>query len=101
MDQKKKFKLPFSGKTRRRILRTILTVVGLYLFLMIGLSIYISSSKERLIGFIRDKFKQTILGELKIDNADITIWQTFPKFGLTLENVSISDSFYHRPFLKA
>ncbi len=101
MEQKKKFKLPFSGKTRRRIVRTVLTVVGLYLLLMIGLSIYIASSKEKLIGFIRDKLKQTILGELKIDNADITIWQTFPKFGLTLENVSISDSFYHRPFLKA
>ncbi len=45
--------------------------------------------------------KETILGELKVNNADITIWQTFPKIGITLENVSISDSFYHRPFLKA
>jgi uncharacterized protein involved in outer membrane biogenesis len=47
------------------------------------------------------QIKQTILGELKINKADITVWQTFPKLGLTLENVTISDSFSHSPFLKA
>jgi uncharacterized protein involved in outer membrane biogenesis len=29
------------------------------------------------------------------------VWQTFPKIGVTLSNVTLSDSFYHRPFLKA
>lgn len=68
---------------------------------MIGLSIYISSSKERLLTFLSERMKETIIGELKIDKADITVWQTFPKIGIKLTNVTISDSFYHRPFLNA
>jgi len=60
-----------------------------------------SSSRERLLAFLNAQIKKTILGELKINKADIMVWQTFPKFGLTLENVTISDSFYHSPFLKA
>ena len=54
-----------------------------------------------MIGFLDAKLKETILGELKIDKADITIWRSFPDIGITLSNVSISDSFYHKPFLKA
>ena len=37
------------------------------------------------MGFLDTKLKETILGELKIDKADITVWQTFPKLGITLE----------------
>lgn len=68
---------------------------------MIGVSIYISSSKERLINFLTSKMRESILGELKIDKADITVWRSFPKIGIRLNNVAILDSVYHRPFLKA
>ncbi|MEO8713146.1 MAG: AsmA-like C-terminal region-containing protein, partial [Parafilimonas sp.] len=53
------------------------------------------------IGFLQSKLKKTILGKLKIDKAEITVWQTFPKIGITLKNVTISDSFYNKPFLRA
>ncbi|HEY2725932.1 MAG TPA: AsmA-like C-terminal region-containing protein, partial [Parafilimonas sp.] len=76
-------------------------VFAFYILLLVCLSIYISSSHDRLLAFLNAQIKQTILGELKINKADITVWQTFPKLGLTLENVTISDSFYHSPFLKA
>jgi hypothetical protein len=102
MQLKKILKLEFvSKKIWRRVIRTVLVLVGLYILLLAGLSIYISSSQERLIGFLQSKLKKTILGELKIDKAEITVWRTFPKLGIRLENVSISDSFYHTPFLKA
>jgi hypothetical protein len=91
----------FSKKTWRRILRIAIVIAGIYLLFMIGLSIYISSSKERLLTFLSERMKETIIGELKIDKADITVWQTFPKIGIKLTNVTISDSFYHRPFLNA
>src|ERR1700684_1836987 len=68
---------------------------------MIGLSIYISSSKERLLKFLTQRMKETIVGELKVDKADLTVWQTFPKIGIKLNNVTISDSFYHKPFFNA
>jgi uncharacterized protein involved in outer membrane biogenesis len=91
----------FSPKIWRRIARVVVVVLCLHLLLLAGLSIYISSSKERLISFLTGKMKETILGELKVDKADITVWQTFPKIGISLTNVSISDSFYHMPFLSA
>ncbi len=91
----------FSKKTWRRILRVSVIVIGVYLLLMIGISIYISSSKERLVKFLTSRMKESILGELKIDNADITVWRSFPKIGIRLSNVSISDSFYNKPFLQA
>jgi len=101
--QHKKFlKLSFiKQQWLRRIIRVIVGVFAFYLLLLTCLSIYISSSHERLLAFLNAQIKQTILGELKINKADITVWQTFPKLGLTLENVTISDSFYHSPFLKA
>ncbi len=102
MSFKKIISLSFiKKKILRRIVRVIVAVFALYILLLAGLSIYISSSKERLLGFLNANLKQTILGELKINKADITVWQTFPKFGITLHNVSISDSFYHSPFLSA
>lgn len=82
-------------------MRIVIGVFALYILLLAGLSIYLASSKQKLLGFVNAKLKETILGELKITNADITVWQTFPKFGITLQNVSITDSFYHSPFLRA
>ncbi|HYJ65665.1 MAG TPA: hypothetical protein VEV62_18115, partial [Parafilimonas sp.] len=102
MHYKKFLKLSFvKKKVFRRIIRVAVAVFAFYILLLAGLSIYISSSHERLLAFLNAQIKQTILGELKINKADITVWQTFPKLGLTLENVTISDSFYHSPFLKA
>ena len=102
MNLKKTLSLYFiKQKILRRVVRIVIAIFLLYILLLAGLSIYIASSKEKLLGFLNSKMKETILGELKITNADITVWQTFPKLGITLENVSISDSFYHTPFLKA
>lgn len=101
MEEAKSSKIKIPKKLLRIILRVTLIIIGLYFLLLVGLSIYISSSKERLLGFINDKLKETVLGELKVNKADITIWRSFPDIGITLENVSISDSFYHKPFLQA
>ena len=101
MENKKKFHLPVSGKIRRRFVRVVAVIIGLYVLLLISISIYVSSSKEKLLAFVKEKMSETILGELKIDKADISVWQTFPDIGITLSNVVLSDSFYRRPFLKA
>src|SRR6478735_19310 len=101
MENKKKFHLPVSGKIRRRFVRVVAVIIGLYVLLLISISIYVSSSKEKLLAFVKEKMSETILGELKIDKADISVWQTFPNIGITLSNVVLSDSFYRRPFLKA
>ena len=67
---------------------------------MIGLSIYIASSKERLLKFLTARMKESIVGEMKINKADITVWRSFPKIGIQLNNVSISDSLLSQTFFK-
>ncbi len=102
MHYKNFFKLSFvKSKIFRRIIRIAVGVFAAYILLLTCLSIYLYSSHNRLLAFLNAQVKKTILGELKINEADITVWQTFPKLGLTLENVSITDSISHTPFLKA
>lgn len=80
MQYKKILRLSFiKQKWFRRIIRIAVGLFILYLSLLTCLSIYISSSHERLLAFLNAQIKQTILGEFKINKADITVWQTFPK----------------------
>lgn len=101
MKEGRKFKIHIPKRIVRIVLRVIAVVVTVYFLLLTGLSIYVSSSREKLLAFINENLKQTFLGELKVDKADISVWRTFPDIGITLDNVTISDSFYHRPFLQA
>src|ERR1700761_9074285 len=90
-----------SKKTWRRILKISSIVIGIYLLLMVALSIYIASSKERLGNFLTSRMKESIVGEMKISDADITVWRSFPKIGIRLNNLIITDSLYHKQFLNA
>jgi len=100
--EKKRFQLkPFPKELKRVVIWGVLIFVGLNLLLLIALSIYVSSSKEKLIGFLDATLNEVVPGELKIDKTDITIWRTFPKIGVKLTNVTLSDSLYRKPFLQA
>jgi hypothetical protein len=100
--EKKRFQLkPFPKELKRVVIWGVLIFVGLNLLLLTALSIYVSSSKEKLIGFLDATLNEVVPGELKIDKTDITIWRTFPKIGVMLTNVTLSDSLYHKPFLQA
>jgi hypothetical protein len=101
MAERKKFKVNVSKRIVTIVSRVIAVVITLYFLLLTGISIYVSSSQQKLIGFINESLKQTFLGELRVDKADLSVWRTFPNIGITLTNVSISDSFYRKPFLRA
>jgi hypothetical protein len=101
MEKRRRFKIHIPKRTVSIVLRVIVVVVALYLLLLAGISIYVSSSQQKLIGFVNENLRQTFLGELRVDKADISVWRTFPNIGITLSDVSISDSFYHKPFLRA
>lgn len=101
MEQKKKFKFHISGKFRRRFVRVAVVLLSLYILLLVTLSIYVSFSEDKWLGFLNDKLKDVIPGELKIAKSEINVWKSFPKVGITLNNVTINDSLYHKPFLKA
>ena len=76
-------------------------VIGVYLLIMIGISIYIASSKERIVQFLTSQLKESVDGKIEVEKADILVWSTFPKIGVELDNLSISDSLYHKPVFKA
>ena len=73
----------FSKKIWRRILRVAIVIAGIYLLFMIGLSIYISSSKERMLKFLTQRMKETIIGELKLTKQTLPCGSRSPKSELS------------------
>lgn len=98
--RKNKFKQFVAGKTMRRFLWAIGIIVGLYVLLLVTISIYVSVSKEKLLAVVHEKINESILGKLNIGDVDVSVWKTFPKVGINLNNVVLTDSVYQRPFLK-
>jgi hypothetical protein len=92
---------PVFKKALKISLRVLAIFAGIYILLMIALSIYVSSSKEKLLALLNTKMNDAVLGDLKIGETDFTIWRSFPNIGIRLENVSITDSLYHKHFLQA
>ncbi|MBS1745037.1 MAG: hypothetical protein JST21_02585 [Bacteroidetes bacterium] len=101
MKQDEGTKKTISKKILRIALRILAIFVALYLLAMTGISIYVSSSKDKLLGLINSKMNNAVLGDLKVGNTEITVWRSFPDIGIRLENISLKDSLYHKPFLQA
>lgn len=102
MQLKDFFTLSFlSKKTKRIILWVAGIIAGLYLLLLIGLGIYISYTQQKLVSTLKTKLNDATMGELKIGEAEVTMWQTFPNLGVIFRNVTMTDSVYHLPYLQA
>lgn len=101
MEQDTSINKPISKKILRIALRVLAVFVCLYLLAMTAVSIYVASSKDKLLGLLNTNMNDAVLGDLKVGKTDITVWSSFPDIGIRLEDVSIKDSVYHQPFLQA
>ncbi len=77
-----------------------LILISLYLLLLIIVSIYINANKAKFITQVNEQIKNNIQGNVTIKNADIAVWRSFPRIAVVLQNISITDSVYHIPFLQ-
>lgn len=75
-------------------LRISTGLLGLFLLLYIFAAIYVSSNKKKVTEQIVAQLKKKISGDLSIKDVDISLFAHFPKIGVALKDVSITDSLY-------
>src|SRR5690606_20188511 len=72
------------------------SVVAL-LFLAFGLvTWYVNNNKESLIKQINEAVQEKVDGNFSIGDLDVTLFKNFPNIAIRLNDVSLSDSLYHK-----
>ncbi|MBC7937688.1 MAG: hypothetical protein H7Y86_20255 [Rhizobacter sp.] len=69
-------------------------LLGLFLLLYIFAAIYVSANKKKVTAQIVAQLKKKISGDLSIKDVDISLFSHFPKIGIALKDVLITDSLY-------
>jgi len=78
-----------------------LSLIALIAILLSAASIYVHYNKNDIIAKVKDAFAKRVNGEIAIGDIDLSVWKNFPNIAIEIQNVSVSDSLYHKPLLKA
>lgn len=65
-------------------------ILGLIIILLIGAVAYIELNKEALVQAAVDEANSTIEGAISYDDADVSLFQSFPDLRINLKNMSIA-----------
>lgn len=66
-------------------------------FLLFGLvTWYVNNNKESLIKQINEAVQEKVDGNFSIGDLDVTLFKNFPNIAIRLNDVSLSDSLYHK-----
>src|SRR5437867_9100809 len=91
--------------THKRYIRIALRVMGIFAAVIVLLitivAVYMQTNKERIIEKIRTQLSEAIKGEVTIKDMNVSLLSSFPYAGINIYEVSILDSQYHQPLLKA
>jgi hypothetical protein len=83
-----------------RWLKISLKIMGALMLLiiavLIGLSIYVSTHKEKILALVTTDLNKNIDGKLNVGGFDISFIKSFPNLSVTLENVSLQDKQWAR-----
>ena len=94
---------PILKKFMRYSLKILAIVIIIFALLYLALYIYISANKKTIISQVTGQMSEKLNGDVKINNADISIFKSFPKIAVYTQNVLITDTMfkYHKhPFLQ-
>lgn len=75
----------------------LLALLALITTAIVIAQIYISSHKNELLRNINQQLSKTLKGDVHIQDLDVNAWFHFPQINVTLQQVTITDSLYHRP----
>lgn len=78
----------------------LLVLIGLVATAIIIAQIYISSHKKELLQRINQQLSHTLKGDVIIQGLQVNAWGYFPQVNIVLEQVSITDSLYHKPLVQ-
>jgi hypothetical protein len=84
----------------KKIALGFLILIAVYLLLLAAVSIYIAVNKEKIISSVEKAIRENVRGNATIKNFDVAVWSSFPKIEIELNDVVITDSVYHKPFLQ-
>ena len=70
--------------------------IGLVLLLLLFIAgyIYVSANKKKIITQVTQQISDKLNGDVKIKNADISFFKSFPRIAVYVENISITDTLY-------
>ncbi len=76
-------------------LKISLKIIGalllLIILILVGLSIYVSSHKEKVLSKLTHKLNENLNGKINVGSIETSFFTSFPDFALTLKNVSLKD----------
>ncbi len=88
---------------RKRLLKAIAIICGVFIFLFIALSVVIQIKKDEILSSINKEISEKIQGKVQIGKMDVSLLRHFPSISVFMENVSVGDSlvqYHHQPLLQ-
>ena len=85
-------------------LKIIGDLVLVVILIVIGVSIYISSHKEKVLSLVTTALNKNLNGKLAVGGMETSFFKSFPDFSIELKNVSLKDkewARHHQTFLEA
>jgi hypothetical protein len=91
--------LKIRNRAIRIVVKTLLYAGVFILFLFAVLSVYIEINKKKILADFGSQLSKKMNGKISYNEADITIWKSFPFIGLQVSNARLADSM-NIPLLK-
>jgi hypothetical protein len=92
------------NKYLKYTLRTFGVIVTFIGIAFIGISIYVSTHKEKLIAEATEKISESIGGKITIADMGVSMFQNFPFLSISIKDLKVTDSLYtqhHHALLQA
>jgi hypothetical protein len=77
-------------------LKIIGSLLLLLILILVGLSIYISTHKEKVLTLVTTELNQNLNGKLDVGGIETSFFTSFPDLAITLKNVSVKDKEWAR-----
>ena len=85
-------------------LKILGAIIGLLILILIGLSIYVSSHKEKVLAMVAAELNKNLNGKIEVGGIETSFFASFPDLAITLKNVSLRDKewiHHHQTLLDA
>ena len=81
-------------KFRKYFFRTLAVLVGLIILLFVGVFIYVSVNKKKIINEVTAELSKKINGQVSIKNVELSFFRNFPTVSVLLHDVKVTDTQY-------
>lgn len=82
------------NKYLKYTLRTLSVLFTIIVIAFIGISIYVSTHKEKLKTEVTEKISESIGGKITIADMGVSLFENFPLLAISINNLKITDSLY-------